>query len=277
MENNDISSKYIQSFKKKQQTNRRKTWAILLLLILISATLSFWLVDYMYPIAIDNYGFRINYYLLILGILWQIAVLIKNKNKNTAFMLAAIPPSRRKPLFGKNLTHIRQHHPRPFLPFIHPIVMGHIITWISTIPGALIAAALLPGDVRRWKTILKEYGGLSLALGSSIYLLFTYMSFNYNYTLLTVNIINSLLIGLSIPGLSAIFYYIGSITAPTKGTPERTAIGGLILFAFWIFILLVFKWPLIERFIFSIIFKLAEGFWILLIIFDISQQYSLHK
>ncbi len=278
MKNNNISIKYIQSFKKKQQTNRKKSWLVLIGLIIFSGVLSFVLVDYMYPIAVDAYGFRINYYLLIIGIAWQILLFIFNKSSgSTSSMLVVVPPSRRKPLFGKNLTRIREHHPRPFMPFLHPVVMGHIITWVATIPGALIAAVLLPGDVRRWKKLLSEYAGLSLSLGASIYMAFAYISIRWNYTLLTMNITNSLLIGLSIPGLSALFYYVGSKIAPSRGTPERTAIGSLILFMLWIFTLFLVRIPFIERFMFGIIFKLAEGFWILLVLSDIYQHYSMHK
>jgi len=264
MDNNAITQRYIQGFKRKQEKNKKKTEIILFIIIILTSLLTFVLIDYIYPIPVDRIAFRINYFLLILGIIWQ---LLTWSYKNGFFtLLAVVPPNRRKPLFGKNLRHIKEHHPKDLLPFIHPILLEHIIIWIAVIPAAILTSAFIPGSIRKWKRHLLEYAGISLSLGALIYLIFIYISLRLNLTLLTINIVKSVLIGLAIPGFAVLFYVVGSIVSPTRGTPEKTTIGALVVFTLCIISALAIHIPLIERILFEIIFKVASGFWIILVV-----------
>ncbi len=269
-----ISNKYIASFKEHKRKNKRKSILTIFMIMLVSSILSFILVDYSFPIAIDKLGFRINYYLLIIGIAWQTISLLSPNHHIP--MLAAIPPHRRKPLFGKNLTRIKEHHPRAITPLLHPTIMGHLIVWISILPGSILSSILLPGEVRKWKTILDKYAGISLSIGATIYIIFSYIAIYWDLTLLTINIINALIIGLSIPGIAAFFYQIGSILTPNKGTPEKTIIGSISLFILWIVVIML-HFPFLERILFGMIFRLAAGFWIILLLHEFNTRYSMHK
>jgi len=264
--NKQLTKKYISSFKQKRESNQRKSLLILGTLIILTAFISFLLVDYLSPLPIDPRGFIINYIFLLVGIILQIITFFMNKpsnnNSNNIALLGVVPPSRRKPLFGKNLVRIREHHPKTLLGLLSPVVTNHAIIWLSTIPGALIAALLLPGEVRKWKNLLHQFFGLSIAVGSGIYICITILALKYNWTLMTINIINAFIIGLSVPGFSTIFYSLGSMLFPTKGTFERVTWGAFLIFGTWLFIALL-PFPTLERLTFRIVFNMASGLWIM--------------
>lgn len=275
--NKQLTKKYISSFKQKRESNQKKSLLILVTLIIITALISFLLVDYLSPLPIDYRGFIINYILLLVGIILQIIIFFINKtysdNSNNIALLGVIPPSRRKPIFGKNLVRIREHQPKTLLGWLSPVITNHAIIWFSTIPGALIAALLLPGEVRKWKKFLYQFLGLSIAVGSAIYIGLTIIALKYNWTLMTINIINAFIIGLSVPGFSTIFYSLGSMLFPSKGTFERVTWGAFLVFGIWLFIALLPIYVL-ERLIFRIIFNMASGMWIMICIFYISQTFG---
>jgi len=272
--NNRLTKKYVSSFKQKRASNQRKSLLILGIIIILTALISFLLVDYLSPLPIDPRGFIINYILLLVGIILQVIILFINKtsndNSNNIALLGVVPPSRRKPLFGKNFVRIREHQPKTLLGWLSPVVTNHAIIWLSTIPGALIATLLLPGEVRKWKNLLHQFLGLSIAVGSAIYITLTIIALKYNWTLMIINIINAFIIGLSVPGFSTIFYSLGSIIFPTKGTFERVTWGAFLIFSTWLFIAFL-PFPILERLTFRIIFNMASGMWIMLIFFYINQ------
>ena len=271
--NSQLTKKYVSSFKQKRESNRKKSLLILGTLIILTALISFLLVDYLSPLPIDPRGFMINYILLLIGIILQIITLFTNKtysDNNNIALLGVVPPSRRKPIFGKNLVRIREHQPKTLLGWLSPVIANHAIIWLSTIPGALITALLLPGEVRKWKNLLHQFLGLSIAAGSAIYIGLTIIALKYNWTLMVINIINAFIIGLSVPGFSTIFYSLGSIIFPTKGTFERVTWGAFLIFSTWLFIALL-PFPILERLTFRIIFNTASGMWIMMIFFYINQ------
>ncbi len=273
------TDKYIQGFRKKKQRNARKVWGILIILMLFTSLFTFLLIDYMSPIPIDPTGFRINYYLLLVGLLYQLILsFIDNSyGDKPPLMAGVVPPSRRQPLFGKNLRRIREHHPRNLSPFLPPILLTHILIWLIAFFGGVLVSVFIPGEVRKWRRYLIKYGGFSLSIGSLMYLIFTVIAIKWNFTLLSVNIINSLFIGLSIPGMAALFYTIGTWIASNFDTPAKTIIGGLILLLLWIIPAFIIPYFVIERIIFSLLFKLAAGFWLILLFLDIRDHYYMHK
>ncbi len=271
------TDKYIHRFRKRKRRNIKKVWGILITLMIITALIAFVLVDYIFPIPIDTVGFRINYSLIIIGILYQFIIsLTDNKNK-LPLLTTVIPPSHRQPLFGKNLRRIREHHPRQLLPRVPPLFLTHILIWFIALIGSVLVAIFIPGEVRKWRNYLINYGGFALAIGSLMYLIFTLVMVKGNYTLLTINILNSIFIGLSIPGMAAIFYTIGAVLGSNLDTPSKTIWGGLLIIGLCITIILLVPYLLIERILFSFLFKLAAGFWLILLFIDIRDHYYMHK
>ncbi len=273
----EYTDKYIKRFRKKKQRNTRKVWGILITLMIITALLAFFLIDYIFPIPIDTIGFRINYYLIVIGLLYQLIISLSSNDRHLHIFIAIAPPSRRQPLFGKNLRRIKEHHPRQLLPRISPLFLTHLIIWFISFLGSALVAILIPGEVRKWKKYIINYGGFSLAIGSFMYLVFTVVTVKWNYTLLTINIVNSLFIGLSIPGMASIFYTTGSVVSSNLDTPAKTILGGVLIIILCITIALLIPYPLIERIFFSLLFKLAAGFWLILIFIDIMDFYHMHK
>ena len=77
--------------------------------------------------------------------------------------------------------------------------------------------------------------------------------------------------------MAALFYTIGTWIASNFDTPAKTIIGGLILLLLWIIPAFIIPYFLIERMIFSLLFKLAAGFWLILLFLDIRDHYYMHK